>query len=119
MLTDVPVVYPYSESGVGMVFPVKTGESCFVIISETELDEWRSGGVSQAPLRFDLTSAVMIPGLRRTGTQTIKRASAENAVIISAPDVEITFANGTAVISGNVTVRGNLHVTGHLTTRQD
>ena len=106
------MVYPCDKNRVGMVFPVSAGDSCLIIISETELDEWYSGAVSQAPLRFDLSSAVMIPGLCRTGTDFIRKAVAENAVIITDGSAEIVLKNGRIEISGDVIFHGNVTVDG-------
>ena len=64
-ISDVPVAFPVCQSaGVGVAYPVKAGVSCIIIISEVELDEWRSGAESEGSLQFDLSSAMAVPGLR-------------------------------------------------------
>lgn len=125
-ITEAPVIFPFCQSaGVGMAYPVKAGDSCIIIISEVELDSWRSGGGSNGSLRFDLTSAMVIPGLLEGGCQASQKASQENAVIITAGDVTVKVSdNGCKIdtgstildvtdsgvsIKGNVTVQGTVH----------
>ena len=132
-ITEVPVVFPYCQSGgVGVAFPVVKGDSCIIIISEVELDEWRSGAESEAPLRFDLSSALCIPGLLDGGSDLVQKANKKNAVVIGAGDVEITVTSDEALvdtgstqlsvtdsgveITGNVKVKGNLTCTGVMKT---
>lgn len=98
VLTEVPLVFPFSQSaGVGMAFPVNAGDGCLVIISETALDEWRSGAEAEAPLRYDLTNAIAIPGLLSAGGSLVAKACAQNAVVIC----------GNLVVEGNITSGGN------------
>lgn len=70
VISDVPIMFFYSQkSETGMFFPIKEGDFGLLVISETELDEWRTGSVSEATLRFDLTSAVFIPGMLKKETK--------------------------------------------------
>ena len=116
MISSVPVAYPYCQSSnVGMVFPIKTGDNCLIIISEVELDEWRSGAESEAPLRYDLTSAVVIPDLMLGGGTVIRKAAAENAVIIVSGSSEIAVTDGRIAITGDVTVTGSITISGTIT----
>lgn len=130
-ISEVPLVFPYcQQTKVGMAFPVNTGDSCLIIISEVELDEWRSGAESEGSLRYDLTNAVAIPGLMKSGGDLIAKAVNKNAAIIGAPGaelsvgkntVEITVGDSTFSISevgiaigGDLTVTGNISYTGSL-----
>lgn len=114
-ITDVPVVYPFAKGcGVGIAYPVKKGDSCLVIVSEIELDEWRSGAESEAPLRFDLTSAIIIPGLIAGGTAAMKKSCSQNAVVITAGASEIAVSEACIAVSGSVTVNGDVQVNGSL-----
>lgn len=125
-ITECPVCFPFCQNaGVGIAFPVKKGDSCIIIISEVELDAWRSGAASEGSLRFDLTSAMVIPGLLEGGSAASEKASKENAVILTAGDVEVSVSgNGCRIdtgstvmdvtdsgvaIKGNVTVKGTVH----------
>lgn len=114
-VTEVPVVFPVSPStGVGMVFPVKAGDDCLIIVSEVELDEWRSGAESEGTLRFDLTSAIAIPGLLKTANSLAMKACNLNAVILSAGSTEIAVSGSGVAIKGNLTVDGNITYTGSI-----
>ena len=96
-LTDVPFVLPFSQfAGAGIAFPVKPGDDCLIIISEVELDSWRSGMESEGPLKFNLTNAVAIPGLLRNAGALIEQANRENAVVVS----------GNLVVTGQLTAGG-------------
>ena len=115
MIPDVPVMYPYCQrSNVGIVFPIKAGDSCLIIISEVELDTWRSGAESEAPLRYDLTSAIAIPDLMLGGGEAIRKAANQDAVVIVSGAGEIVVADGSISVAGNVTVAGDMAITGTL-----
>lgn len=122
-ITEAPVSFPFCQNaGVGIAFPVKKGDSCIIIVSEVELDAWRSGADSEGSLRFDLTSAMVIPGLLEGGSSASERASRENAVILTAGDAEVTVSGdgckidtGSTVLNvsdSGVSIKGNLTVTG-------
>ena len=128
-ISDVPVTMPVCQSaGVGVAFPVKAGDSCMIIVSEVELDEWRSGADSEASLRFDLSSAMAVPGLMMAGCEMIQKACAEDAVVIaggraevlvkedritaSVGDTEFTLTEENMAIRGDLNVDGNISCTG-------
>lgn len=129
VITEAPMLFPFCErAGVGICFPVKKGDSCLIIVSEVELDAWRSGAASEGTLRFDLSSAVVIPGLMRTGGGITEKAIKQEAVVLYAPDTEVSVSrNGVKakvaekelcvsdsgiVVRGDVMVSGNLFYTG-------
>lgn len=115
LISDVPVVYPFCQrSNVGMVFPIRPEDSCLIIISEVELDAWRSGAESEAPLRYDLTSAIVIPGLMLGGGEAVRKAASQDAVAIVSGAGEILVADGRITVTGNVTVTGSMTVSGTL-----
>ena len=123
VITEAPVCFPFCQNaGVGFAFPVKPGDSCIIIISEVELDAWRSGAESEGSLRFDLTSAMVIPGLLEASCGAAVRATAQNAAIITAGDAEMAVSDsgckvsvGSTVLNvteDGVSVKGNLTVAG-------
>lgn len=131
-ITDVPVTFPFCQAaGVGIAFPVRKGDSCLIIISEVELDEWRTGAESEGSLRFDLTSAMCVPGLLEGGGDIISKACQNNAVVVAAGGTEImvfdtgvvitsgdtkmTVSEAGVVISGDLKVDGNISSTGTIT----
>lgn len=126
-VTDAPVQFPYCQtSGTGIAYPVVKGDSCLIIISEIELDEWRSGAESEGSLQFDLSSAVVIPGLLNGGGDIIAKACTNNAVVISGGGTEVMVSEAGAtldaggakleVTDSGVTITGKLTVTGNITT---
>ena len=111
-IADVPLVFPYcATANVGIAFPVKAGDSCIIIISETELDEWRSGAVSEGPLRFDLTSAVAIPGLLKQGNGLVSKAVTENSVVVGAGNTLFSVSENGIAVRGDLKVEGNISYT--------
>lgn len=125
LICEAPVCFPYCQNaGVGFAFPVKKGDSCIIIISEVELDSWRSGAKSEGSLRFDLTSAMVIPGLFEGGCEAVVRATSQNAAIMSCGDAEIVVSGGgckltsggasLTVSDGGVTISGSLMVSGEV-----
>lgn len=129
ILTEVPVLFPFcKESDMGMFFPVKKGDNCLILVSEVELDEWRSGAETECPLRFDLTSAVAIPGLLKQGSPMLDKALEREAVVIGTPgweiiadkekiqisvgDTELTVSESGIAARGDLIVTGNISCTG-------
>lgn len=130
-ISDVPVAFPVCQSaGVGVACPVKAGDSCIIIISEVELDEWRSGAESEGSLQFDLSSAMAVPGLLVGGSEMIQKACDQDAVVIvsgtaevlvseekitaSIGDTEFTLTEEGMAIRGNLRVDGDISYTGSL-----
>ena len=114
MISDVPVTFPYCQTAnVGLVFPIKPDDNCMIIISEVELDEWRNGAESEAPIRYDLTSAMLIPGLCLGGVSAMKKAVENDAVVIASGPAEIVIGSGKIALTGDMTVEGNVTVTGN------
>lgn len=124
-ITNVPVTFPFCQTaGVGIAFPVGKGDSCLIIISEVELDEWRTGAESEGSLRFDLTSAMCIPGLLEGGADIVSKACQNNAVFVSAGGTEVMVADDSVRITSGetdmtvsevgVAIRGDLKVDGNI-----
>ena len=118
VISDVPVAFPYCQSSdVGMTFPVKPGDNCLIIVSEVELDEWRSGAESEAPLRYDLTSAMAIPDLMLGGSDAMRKATELDAVVIKAKQAEIVVSDGLVSVTADVTIQGAVTINGDFTTK--
>lgn len=136
-IDDVPVVFPYFIAwDIGIVFPVHKGDEMLLLISEIELDEWRTGAKSESPLKYDLTSAVAIPALIKKPNGLHKRAVEENALIMKAKEAEIVVeypktgtnitikvqdkkikvsGDGIEVISSDgIKIKGDVSITGEL-----
>lgn len=124
-IIEVPVMFSYCQSvGVGMVFPVGKGDSCLIVISEVELDKWRSGAESEASLRFDLTSAIALPGLLRDSNDLIAKAVQKNAVVLGTSETEVVISDDAVTVDvrgstltvsdSGIAIKGDLNVTGNI-----
>ncbi len=92
-IEDVPIIFPYIIAwDIGIVFPIHKGDEMLLLISEIELDEWRTGAKSESPLKYDLTSAIAIPAMIKKPNGLHQRAVEENALILKAKDAEIVVA---------------------------
>lgn len=115
-IAEVPVVMPYSPSAeVGIVFPVLAKDPCLIIISEVELDEWRTGAQSKASLKFDLSSAMCIVGLMKKSNASIKEANSRKTAIIQSKDTTLKVSSQGVEIEGNLKVNGTITATGSIT----
>lgn len=115
VITGVPLVVPQCPAlGIEMAFPVKAGDSCLVVFSEQELDGWLYGKESEGTLRFDLTSAIAIPGLGKTVGAAFKEACSSGSVVIANGATKITVSKSGIAMSGNLKVNGNISYTGSL-----
>ncbi len=79
LIPNVPVAFPRG-GGASMTFPLKKGDSVFLIFSMRSLDVWKTkGGVvdPQDPRKFNVTDAIAIPGVY-PGSQPAPRASSAN-----------------------------------------
>lgn len=109
IITDAPVVFPLCQSaGAGMAFPVLKGDSCLILVSEVELDEWRTGAKSEGALKFDLSSAVVLPGLLQGGGDIVAKACKKNAVVVSAGGTELMVSDAGVNIDGDLIVTGDI-----------
>ena len=99
-LSEVPFVFPYSKQvGIGIYFPIKAGDTCLIIISEVELDEWRNGAESEGSLRFDLTNAIAIPSLLQSGNDFMSEAIKKEAVVIATSESKVLVSKDSVDIS--------------------
>lgn len=129
VITEAPLAFPFcQQAGVGIAFPVNKGDSCIIIISEVELDAWRSGAESEGSLRFDLTSAMIIPGLLDGGSDLVAKAAKLNAVVVGSSGSEVVVGSDSVQVEvgstklevsesgiaawGNLKVNGNISYTG-------
>lgn len=109
VITGVPLIFPQCPSAnIEIAFPVKSGDDCLVIISEVELDAWLGGGESDNDMRFDLTSAVAIPGLRNKSSSALEEACNDNSIILKNGGVKLKVAKTGVEITGNLKVSGDV-----------
>lgn len=137
LIDDIPIVMPISND-IGIAYPVMVGDSCLIIVSEIELDEWRTGSKSDGTLKFELSNAIAIPGLLKKPSKLLTKASSNRSVVISASDnteisvskdtvnikspkvtvnvgsTNMTLQGSTATLNGNINVNGNITYSGTL-----
>lgn len=112
-ITGVPMLTPQCQSSnIQIAFPIITGNDCLVIVSEQELDAWLGGGESENDMRFDLTSAIAIPGLSSKGSDALQEACKTGSVIISNGSTKLSVSKNGVDITGNLKVNGNISCTG-------
>lgn len=114
-ISGVPVVFPYSQTAAaGVVFPVKEGDGCLLVIAEQALDAWLYGGETTVDLKHDLTNAIAIPGLFTTANTFLKEAVEPGAVVIYSGPTKITVSKGSTTIKGDLIVQGNIQSSGDI-----
>lgn len=126
-VSGVPVVFPQGNSQKSAIgFPVKSGDTCLLIICENDLQPFVNEDKSTGScMKFDLTNAICIPGMFRSGSEAAKKADSENAIVImnegdavimlkkeeisfSLKDKSITIKPDKIEINGDVLVHGTV-----------
>ena len=113
LITEVPIVFP---QGAGqdsfIVFPVRKGDGCLLIVSENALDCWQFGMETEMDLPFDLSNAVCIPGLFSRMPSGLKEASENGSVIVKAGSTVLTVSPDGMKLKGSLTVTGTVKAAG-------
>jgi hypothetical protein len=108
-ITGVPVIIPQCQSAnIQIAFPIKAGDDCLVVVSEQELDAWLGGGESENDMRFDLTSAVAIPGLSNKGSTALNEACSKQSIIMQNSGTKLSVNEDGIEIIGNLKVVGDV-----------
>jgi len=105
--TGVPVVIPQGAAQQATIaYPIKAGDSCLILYAEQSLDYWMYGQMTSTELKFDLTNAICIPGLFTTPNEAVKKACAENAVVVDAKGTRVIVKQDNVEIEAkNVTIK--------------
>jgi len=112
-VSGVPLVIPQSTAaGIEIAYPVAAGDTCLLLFAEQELDSFLYGGASNMTLRFDLTSAIAIPGLCKIAGTAWKEACSSQAVVIRNGEMKLTVAKDGVAVQGNLKVNGNINCSG-------
>lgn len=68
VIYSVPVVFPCGMSGkAGITFPIYPGDGVLLVFSETQMDDFLTGGDSDDPRSHSLNDAIAVPGLYSGG----------------------------------------------------
>lgn len=109
-VTGVPVVFPQS-AGATIAWPIKPGDGCLIVFSESALDYWMYGKETDTALKFDLSSAIAIPGLLAKGNPAMQTACGEDAVVVVAGGTTLKVTPSEVTIIGNLKVNGKIEAT--------
>ncbi len=138
VISSVPLVLNASSGGkMAFVSPIKEGDTVMMACAEQSLSTWLTGtSKHQMDERYELQNAMAIPGLQKEAVKAQEEANKEEAYIltngktkckikadgikIECSGVTITIEDGTVKISGvdpmeingNVTINGDLNVSG-------
>ena len=109
-VSGVPVVFPQSQN-VTIAFPVKAGDGCLLVFSETAIDYWLYGKETATDLKFDLSSAIAIPNIAASGNDAMVEACAEDAVVVKASGTKLKVKSDGVYVTGNLKVEGSIQAT--------
>lgn len=109
-VSGVPVVFPQSKN-VTIAFPIKEGDGCLLVFSETALDFWQYGKETSTELRFDLTNAIAIPSLSTAANAAMQEACDEDAAVIVSGSTKLKVKGDGVYITGNLKVDGKIEST--------
>lgn len=108
-LNDVPVIFPRGGGqDTVIVYPVKKGDGCLLIMSEQALDYWKSSGVQNSEMKYSLSNAVAIPGLFAKPVGDVEEAVKKDSIIVRNGNTSIKVSRSNITIRGDVEVEGNL-----------
>ena len=106
-VSGVPVMFPQSQN-ITVAFPVKAGDGCLLVFAETALDYWLYGTETSSELRFDLSSAIALPGIAAAGSGVMAQACREDAVIVKVGATALKVSTAGVEITGKLTVTGEV-----------
>lgn len=99
-LNHIPILFPQScGQDCAIVYPIKPGDECLVLVQEQTLDIWRgAGSESNNDLRFDLTNAAAIVGMFAKPQPLAQEAQNGDKLIIQKNNHRIHIAPGEMLI---------------------
>lgn len=127
VIANVPIQFPCGMGGkAGITFPIRAGDGCLLVFSESNLDDFLSGGESEDNRHFDLTDAVAIPGLYSGTVASASRYSDDVCLVRGGNYLKVgvdgmsgmmngtgfSFGSGTFKFDGNMVVSGDVEIGG-------
>lgn len=124
-IDNVPIVLMQGNSQkASITYPIKEGDGCMISFMEQQLDHWKDDQEPKTELRFDLTNAIVTPGLSRDSNPDLSEACDNDAIFIKAEQGTIRVkkdeikidVNGTTILveEGKITMKGNVKIEGNL-----
>lgn len=127
VLPDVPVVFP-SGGGFTLTFPIQPGDECLVVFASRCIDAWWQSGGSQQQIEqrlLDLSDGFCIPGPRSqprklsgVSTSDVQLRDDDGSTFIAIQPggaVQITATTSLTIIAPNITLQGDVTITGTMT----
>lgn len=106
----VPVIFPSGLGGTaGVTVPLRSGDGCLLVFSESQLDDFLNGGDSDNERCHSLNDAICIPGLYNRGCRS---ASPSDVCLFNGGVKMVISAGGITVTGGDLVVEG-ISVTKH------
>lgn len=109
VICDVPIVMSKY-----ITYPIRRNDDCLIVVSEVELDAWRSKSDSDVHFRYDLNSAICIPHMQTTNAN-MKNSIKNNSIILGVGNTKITITSSQVQINGNLKCVGNITASGTIT----
>lgn len=97
VVVQVPVFFPRSSSGeASITWPIKVGDTVYLVPAEMDISAWFVRGVSEAPTerRADLSDSIALAGLGNLSDSLPSDAFAVDALVVRAENIYL--GSGTA-----------------------
>lgn len=102
-IADIPLIYPSSQNGFSITFPVQEGDECLLFFADTCIDAWwQSGGIQSQfeERRHDLSDAFCLPCQM---SQPFKNTISSNSLDIRFKgDINITATGNVNIIGAEI-----------------
>lgn len=115
LCVDVPVCFP-GGGDFYLTFPIKPGDECILVFSERCIDGWAIDGAISEPEDYrqhDLSDAMAFVGVNSVARALASLNTASAELRNRAGTVKFTFGNSGIVITGNLTINGQVTANGH------
>ena len=100
-ITDVPVMFQQGGGrDVAVVFPVKKGDGCLLIVSEQTLDMWKEEGEQYSEMKYSLSNAIALPGLFSKPPKDIRDAIKDDCIIVRNGGAKLVISDSHVGIGG-------------------
>lgn len=114
LCVDVPVCFPGGGDWF-FTFPVQVGDECILVFSERCIDGWAIDGQISEPEDYrqhDLSDAFAIVGVNSQPNKLASFNSTSAEVRNRAASVKMTFTDAGIVVTGNLTINGQVTANG-------
>jgi hypothetical protein len=115
LCVDVPVVFP-GGGNFYLTFPIIAGDECLLIFSERCIDGWAIDGVISEPEDYrqhDLSDGFAFVGVNSQPNKLAGVSTAGAELRNRAGTVKMTMNNSGIVVTGNLTINGQVIANGH------